>query len=674
MAGSDELVFEANPDSPPRPFAVAAWLDMSPEAIRAGLVDGSIAPPPGAMSDWAPPRSITLLSRAGDTPLANNGIVEDVSVPLSRSQVCGLLRALDPALTDAVFDEIWHRAGDSDRARAKGLTAYLSRTLLGAPSAQQGGAIAPSTTELTAFTSDPAHRARVVDLAGMDGATLADRARADVGYRYALAQLDSFALVGNRALFAGANIDSRLDRFDPDTGEVQLSDAWLADRGKFLAWKMAGDAGRTLGIDGDQNWTFVDRSNLGDDGQPITTQLTGSAGNAKDNQVVFGAESGESIKGSTGTDRIYGGGGDDVLRGAGGADHLEGGQGDDIVSGGSGNDELAGNQGDDDLDGGRGADALDGGSGDDTLTGGRGDDALAGGDGVDAYVIDAGDGTDTISDSDGLGTIALDDETLTGATLSEDGTWTSADGRLEYSFDGELAGEGTLTIRAFEAGADHSGTPNNVVEVDNWHNGDLGITLDNDESTAPLSDAQDGLGTYIEPQIIADDIPFGGIDLPTPATGAALDGEAALSGAGASVGNEAGTTITPEPAAIAPILDDAAANMASDVDDAISQLLAPPDNAFAALDPARVQNAVASFIGVLAPPDIPFAGANSDDTGNAVSIADVTGALADDAGGHDASTDAAAVLVETSPDWHPVEGIATPRHASLRALRGSDWR
>ncbi len=49
MVESDELVFEGNPNSPPTPFAVAAWLDMSPEAIRAGLADGSIAPPPGAL-------------------------------------------------------------------------------------------------------------------------------------------------------------------------------------------------------------------------------------------------------------------------------------------------------------------------------------------------------------------------------------------------------------------------------------------------------------------------------------------------------------------------------------------------------------------------------------------------------------------------------------------------
>ena len=627
MAGSDELVFEGNPNSPPRPFAVAAWLDMSPEAIQAGLADGSIAPPPGALPGWEPPRAITLLGHEASDPAVaalhgSAGPTNDPSVtnvpPAGRSEVSGWFHALDPALTDSAFEAIWNRAGENDSGRATTLTAYLSRALLSASAAQSSGAdvvqsksALMSCAELTAFTADPAHRAQVVDLAGMDGATLANLARTDVGYRYALSQLDSVALTGNRSLFAGANIDSTLDRFDPDTGEAQLSDAWLTDRGKFLAWKMALDAGQSLGIDGDQNWTFIDRSKLGDDGQPMSVKLTASSSDAKENQVVFGAENSESIKGGAGTDRIYGGGGNDVLRGAGGADRVEGGHGDDLVSGGLGNDELAGNQGDDDLDGGRGTDLLEGGTGDDTLTGGRGDDALAGGEGSDTYVIDAGDGTDTIIDSDGRGTISLDDETLAGATLNQDGAWTSADGRLEYSFGGDVVGESTLTIRAFEAGADHSGTPDNVIKVNNWHNGDLGITLGEyvandlafDTSIAGAQDPGpqniaddipvDGFDLPMtsadsESQTIADDTALDGIKLPTPATDLgppALGADAGSPGVGASVGNEAGATITPEPATIAPIIDDAAAAAAAtaaEVDDAISQLLAPPDNNFAA--------------------------------------------------------------------------------------------
>ncbi len=50
-----------------------------------------------------------------------------------------------PQLTDAAFDAIWNRAGDSDAARGTTLTAYLSRTLFTASSAQQDGETVPTT-------------------------------------------------------------------------------------------------------------------------------------------------------------------------------------------------------------------------------------------------------------------------------------------------------------------------------------------------------------------------------------------------------------------------------------------------------------------------------------------------------------------------------------------------
>ncbi len=139
-------------------------------------------------------------ARLGAPPLMSNGPVDDVACALSRSQVSGLFRALDPALTNAVFDGIWHRAGDTDRRACHNPDGVpVAHAVRGALGAARRRNRPTRTAELTAFTSGPAHRARVVDLAGMDGATLADLARTDVGYRYALAQLDSVALVGNRA-------------------------------------------------------------------------------------------------------------------------------------------------------------------------------------------------------------------------------------------------------------------------------------------------------------------------------------------------------------------------------------------------------------------------------------------------------------------------------------------
>src|SRR5438046_3070028 len=91
------------------------------------------------------------------------------------------------------------------------------------------------------WIADSAHHAHVVSLAGKDGAEIASLARTDIGVRYALMNLDAVALTGNRALFASHNADGELDRFDADTGDANMSDSWIADRAKFLAWKMHSD-------------------------------------------------------------------------------------------------------------------------------------------------------------------------------------------------------------------------------------------------------------------------------------------------------------------------------------------------------------------------------------------------------------------------------------------------
>ena len=698
MATDTLADFVTSNDSPPLAFLTATMMGMPHDAIIAGLKDGSIATPLGAPAGWLPDYATTdAAGTQGNVPPTGSeqtgsmppdlpstddpSVVAGGNTP-DRARVQGWFQRLDATLDDSAFAAIWKRAGGTEVARAASLTDYLVRTLLGGTA----GSVPIATTHdvisidsngarLDAFLANPAHRAGVVDLRGKDSAELARLARTDVGYRYALTQLDPLALTGNRALFAQANADSGLDRFDPDTGELHLSESWLGDRAKFLAWKMAADGGGDMSITGSQSWTFVDRGQRDAQGNPLTVKLKAGDSAGTQNQVIFGAAADEVIGGSSGTDRIYGGGGNDVVRGAGGADHLEGGSGDDLVFGGLGNDELSGNQGNDELDGGTGQDTLDGGSGDDTLTGGRGDDRLAGGDGADTYVIDAGDGTDTITDSDGAGSIVLDGDTLGGATQGHDGTWTSTNGRLDYTVEGDMKEGGTLTIRAFAADVDHAGHADNVVKVHDWHNGDLGITLDGDAIAADTTAPQGTTSPDVATQPIADTFPAEVLDGSDSSASTATGSDGTATSSTVSDGNATPTPMVDngigQRQASAPALDMPAevAPQPFDASVALGQLLGAVPTTISAVNPTQVQQAVADFSGVPTPPDTSFVdylGGNL--AGSTVSIADVAGALAGEMGGHDLGHEAGAGLVATPPDWHRDESISAPIDGSARRV------
>jgi hypothetical protein len=484
---------------PPVSYITAVWLGMSPDDIAHGIVDGIIDAPPGWTGGAGPvPTSsdnVRTRTTSGEAPTFNRSPT-DSNVEqrvVDRDRVRGLFGSIDAALADSTFDQIWTRAGDTDAHRAGNLVAYLSRALLGPTGGGDGvdtGSEAPDVVaSLQAFVTDPSHHGQVVDLSGKSGEELAALGKADAGYRYALLNLDSIAIVGNSALHIGNNATGQLDRFDANTGEQNFSDAWLADRAKLLAWKLAVDAGGSTTIDGSEAWSFIDHRTLDTEGTPYRLDLTGEAGVGAANTVVFGddAAAGELLKGGPGTDRIYGGGGDDVLRGNAGDDHLEGGRGDDLVMGGLGSDDLSGDQGADELEGAAGNDRLRGGAGDDVLTGGRGDDRLEGGSGRDTYVVDPGDGTDTIVDTDTDGEIRFDGQALTGTTDRQGTDWISADGHVRFSFSGDSVAGGTLNIsfyRSSDAAAD--AVPDNVTKVTDWRNGDLGIVL-GDGSAAALA-------------------------------------------------------------------------------------------------------------------------------------------------------------------------------------------
>ena len=121
----------------------------------------------------------------------------------------------------------------------------------------------------------------------------------------------------------------------------------------------------------------------------------------------------------------------------------------------------------DTLVGGDRDDHLYGMGGDDVLQGGAGNDYLEGGQGQDLYRFEADDGLDTLFDSDGRGRVEIDGKALDGGRKVAEGLWRSEDGEHHYVLDGD-----TLYI-------------DQRLRVEQFHNGDLGITLSDVMASRP---------------------------------------------------------------------------------------------------------------------------------------------------------------------------------------------
>lgn len=327
---------------------------------------------------------------------------------------------------------------------------------------------------------------RLVPLAEIGTNGLQSLARADVGYRYALHRLSSFAVTGKPEIFEKFNSGGELD-LDAG-GETGLqSDPWIGFRASLLERKLSRnlddtpyrfetEASRRRFGKESTVWKDV-ASNLrlvtGLEEQATTYVTFGTDGvdrvSLKDPDPYFAGLGDDEITGSLKADLIDGGPGVDVLDGAEGADSVVGGPGDDRLRGSAGNDTLEGSGGDDLLNGGQGEDRLLGGSGLDVLNGDGGNDLLLGGAGVDSYLLVPNEGTDTIEDSDGRGELRVGADRITGGDPDGPGMWrgTFRNEPISFAFDPAADGRGDLVIDCV-AGR---------TIVRNFRNGDLSITL-----------------------------------------------------------------------------------------------------------------------------------------------------------------------------------------------------
>ena len=289
----------------------------------------------------------------------------------------------------------------------------------------------------------------ITSLIAKSAADMVAQSKTDIAYRYALQELNAFAVTGNAALYTVHNATGELNLYDPATGSGNLTDMYLADRAAMLAWRLKVNLGDLVGdiapnYQGDP-WHFKD----------VTSGKQVWVGNPYDvksdtrlHEVIFGQSSVDTLNGSANADHLYGGAGSDTLNGGAGADYIEGQLGDDTLKGEDGGDILYGGQGNDTLDGGAGNDWLDGGLGNDT------------------YLIKSGEGVDVIVDTDGLGKIMLNGIALTGGkTLTAGGTNYLDTNNNTYSLSTDTAGVQTLTI-------------NGNLIVKNFSNNALGISLD----------------------------------------------------------------------------------------------------------------------------------------------------------------------------------------------------
>ncbi|MBI4291740.1 MAG: hypothetical protein HY661_09700 [Betaproteobacteria bacterium] len=317
-------------------------------------------------------------------------------------------------------------------------------------------------------------------LADLDAQTLLGLARAPeagIAYRYALSELNPFALLG--ADYSAFDRIEELRLYDSVSDSGAMTDRWLTDRAGYLAAVNFRNS-RDLSDSIVQARGPIDYAMIDADGNQVPLHIAGAAGSEAATKIVFGSGANDLVQGNTGGDHLYGADGGDTLEGREGNDYLEGGPGADQLAGGPGNDTLAG------------------GESNDVLTGGPGNDALEGGSGSDVYRYSAGDGDDTIRDSDGLGAIVYDGVTLTGGERGAGGLYWDATHTIRYAFAGDPAQRGTLQI-------------NDSIAIRDFENGDLGITLATVEAP-PAPDVPTDLRYLEGPALRAEDGSFSEVD------------------------------------------------------------------------------------------------------------------------------------------------------------------
>jgi Ca2+-binding RTX toxin-like protein len=384
---------------------------------------------------WATEFSGGLAAGAGASALAtiSIGLLATagavVSAPIAAAFIftCGLAGALFGAEGAAEFYKLMQNENlDTQQKLVDG----LSRLLFGAN--------ATITSPLPADLNG----ARYTINANLSATQIADAAKQDIAWRYALRELNGFAVTD--VSYTSYNTNGSLDRYNPTTGQGTMTDAYLLDRASMLKWNLvrngANNSASTSTVQGQPGMHFQDIKT----GIEFDLGLPNNV--VEKRQTIFGGDGADTITGKKLEDHLYGGAGADTLDGKGGNDYLEGGVG------------------------------------------------------ADTYQFTGSFGHDTILDADGQGSITVGSATLAGGTKLADNLWESADKTLIYTLvNNGTASQPSQDLIIGQRTAAGSNNINATITVQNWQAGQLGINLAG--SSAPLPNAGFVvMGSYLDSQ------------------------------------------------------------------------------------------------------------------------------------------------------------------------------
>ena len=162
--------------------------------------------------------------------------------------VYNLLQKLDPALAVSAMDSMLKASTATATDSLEQTLDIIRKIILGpgiAPTKAMGSADSQTTRDafyvnLYGLQDENAFKAlagqvRLESLAGSGASVMSSLAKSSpdaLAYRYALKELNPFALIG--ADYSQHNPAGELDLYDPATGKGELSETWLADRAGLL--------------------------------------------------------------------------------------------------------------------------------------------------------------------------------------------------------------------------------------------------------------------------------------------------------------------------------------------------------------------------------------------------------------------------------------------------------